>query len=136
MAAKKQTLSNALLDAVLSGVAYSSPATLYLALYTVAPTATTPGTEVVAAGPTGYARQEVTSGFVSPPVAGVTSNIAPITFPEALIDWTTVVSASICVSGVRGTNDELYFGDLTVHKAVGVGDVLSFAAGALVVSES
>jgi len=136
MAAKKQTLSNALLDAVLSGVAYVSPLTLYLGLYTVAPTDTTPGTEVVAAGPTGYARQDVAAGFVSPPVAGVTSNIAPITFPAALLDWTTVVSAAICVSNVRGTDDQLYFGDLTVHKPVGVGDVISFAAGALVVSES
>ena len=136
MAAKKQTLSNLLLDAVLSNVAYVSPATLHVALYTVAPTATTAGTEVAIAGGELYARQAVTAGFVTPVLTGSTSNLAPITFPEAGASWTTVVAAAICVGAVRGVDDQLYFGDLTVPKPVGVGDVLSFAVGALVVSES
>jgi hypothetical protein len=46
MAAKKTTLSNALLNAVLTGAAYTSPSARYIALFTTAPDAGAGGTEV------------------------------------------------------------------------------------------
>lgn len=132
MAAKTETLSNALLDAVLSNVAYVSPATVYVALYTVAPTATTPGTEVDTAGGTLYDRVAAT---FDPASGGSTSNSGAITFPVAGAGWGTVVAAAICASAVPGTDDALYFGNLGTQKIVGVGDQLNFAISALSVSE-
>ena len=133
MAAKKQTLSNSILDAVLSNVAYVSPAAVYAALYTVAPTATTAGTEVVTSGGTLYNR--VAAAF-SPAAAGSTSNSGAITFPVAGASWGTVVAAAICESGTPATDDALYFGNLGTPKTVGLGDQLNFAIGALTVAES
>jgi hypothetical protein len=133
MAAKKQTLSNLLLDAVLSSVAYVEPAAVYVALYTTAPTATTQGTEVTTAGGTLYAR---TAAAFDPAAAGATSNNGAITFPAAGAAWGNVKAAAICASNVAGTDDQLYFGNLGTAKDVGIGDVLNFADGALTVSES
>jgi len=133
MAAKKQTLSNLLLDAVLSNVAYVSPAAVYVALYTVAPTATTAGTEVATAGGTLYNR---IVGVFNPAAAGSADNSGAVLFTVAGAAWGIVAAAAICESAVPGTNDHLYFGNLSVSKDVGVGDQLNFAIGAIVVSES
>jgi hypothetical protein len=133
MAAKNQTLATALLDHVLRNTAYVAPATVYAALYTVAPTPTTQGTEVTTAGGTLYNRIAATFGAAA---AGSISNSGAVTFPVAGAGWGLVVAASICASGVPGTNDALYFGNLAANKNVGVGDQLSFAIGALVVTES
>lgn len=128
MAAKKETLSNSLLDAVLSNIAFTSPATVYTGLYTVAPTATTAGTEVAGGA---YAR--VASAF-SAAAAGATSNSGAITFPIATVAWGTVVAAAISDALVAG--NQLYFGNLGTSKVVGIGDQLNFAISALSVAES
>jgi hypothetical protein len=133
MAAKKQTLSTALLDAVLNNVAYVSINPVYVALYTTAPTATTQGTEVATGGGELYAR---TVAAFDPAGAGATSNNGAITFPAAGAAWGNVKAAAICESNVAGMNDQLYFGLLGTAKDVGIGDVLNFADGALTVSES
>ena len=131
MAAKYQTLSTALLDHVLRNTAYAPAATVYAALYTVAPTATTPGTEVATGGGTLYARQAITWAAAA---AGSISNSVAVTFPVAGAAWGTVVAAAICDADPGG--NILYFGNLTASKAVGVGDQLNFAIGALTVTES
>jgi len=127
MAAKKETLSNSLLDAVLSNVSFTSPAAVYTGLYTVAPTATTAGTEVSGGS---YAR--VASTF-SAAAAGSTSNSGAITFPVASAAWGTVVAAAISDALVAGA--QLYFGNLGTSKVVGIGDQLNFAISALSVTE-
>lgn len=132
MAAKKETLSNALLDHVLINSAYSAPASVFAACFTTAPTATTSGTEVSDAG-TAYARQAVTFGSAA---SASSSNTGAVTFPAATAPWGTVDSAGICAAGTVGVDDVLYFGNLSSSKVVGVGDQLQFAIGALVVSES
>lgn len=128
MAAKKETLSNSLLNAVLRNVAYSSPAAVYTGLYTVAPTATTGGTEAVGAS---YARQATT---FSAAAAGATSNSGAVTFPVAGEAWGTIVSAAI--SDALTVGNQLYYGALGTSKVVGVGDQLTFAISALSVTES
>jgi hypothetical protein len=128
MAAKKQPLSNALLDAVLSNVSYTSPATVYTGLYTTTPTATTAGTEVAGGS---YAR--VASAF-DPAAAGSTANSGAITFPVATAAWGTVNGAAI--SDALAAGNQLYFGALGTPKTVGIGDQLNFAIGALTVTES
>lgn len=133
MAAKAETLSNALLDHVLSNTAYTSPAAVYVALYTVAPTATTSGTEVLTAGGTLYDRQAVTFAAAA---SASTSNSGAVTFPVAGASWGSVVAAAIVDDGTVGAGNILYFGNLSEAKSVGVGDQLNFAIGALLVTES
>lgn len=132
MAAKKETLANLILSAVLRNVAYVSDATVYAALYTTAPTATTQGTEVI--GSDTYVRLPVT--FAAPSAGSTNNHSAAVTFPAAGASWGNVKAVAICSSSVIGTNDQLYFGLLGTAKDVGIGDVLNFAIDALTVSES
>jgi len=134
MAAKKQTLSTTLLDAVLTNATYTGPVGVYAALYTAAPTATVDGTEVATAGATGYLRMLIPFGTGA--AAGSIANDGAVDFPVATAAWGICTSAAICAAGVRGVADYLYFGNLTVQKDVGLGDQLSFAIGALRVTES
>jgi len=133
MAAKKESLSNLLLDAVLRNIAYSSPASVFAALYTVAPTATLSGTEVSDGGGSLYTRIAAT---FSAAAAGATANSGAVTFPVAGAAWGTVVAAAICAAGTAGVDDALYFGNLGTSKVVGIGDQLNFAISALSVTES
>ena len=57
---KGDTLRNAMLDYVLGGVSYTPLGTVYIALYTTSPTATTAGTEVSGSG-TFYSRYTLTN---------------------------------------------------------------------------
>lgn len=83
MAGIKTTEANSLLDSYLSG-------TLYLALYTVAPTATTGGTEVSGGS---YARQ----GFTfNPASSGSKASSSAITFPSATANWGNIVAWAVC----------------------------------------
>jgi hypothetical protein len=134
MAAKKQTLSTSILNAVLNNVSYVN-ANQFASLYTSAPTATADGTEVSTGGGTLYARVNAT-GFFSAASAGSSANQSAITFPVAGASWGTVTHAAVCVAGTAGVFDILYFGALGTPKVVGVGDQLNFAIGALVVTES
>jgi len=102
---------------------------VWVALYTVAPTDSTTGTEVTGGS---YART-ASKGKWSVPAAGLTSNNAVITFPTASVDWGTVVAFAICSASTGGT--QLMWGTLTANKAVNNGDTASFASGALTLTE-
>lgn len=132
MPAKFQALSNSLLNLVLRNVSYTASAGVFAALYTVAPTATTSGTEVVTTGGTLYARTAVTFGAAS---AGVCQNSGTVTFPTAGASWGTIVAAAVTFAGTAGVSDILYFGNLAVSKTVGTGDQVAFSASALSVTE-
>lgn len=130
MAAKSQFLDNNLLNLVLRNVTYTPPATVYAALYTVVPTPTTTGTEVVDAN---YARVAVTFGAAS---GGAVSNTGTLAFfgSGAAGSPGSVVAVAILDAATNG--NMLYFGLLATAKTVGVGDTLSFAATALSITES
>ena len=127
--AKTNYLEDALLNHVLRNTAYSSPATVYVGLYTVAPTDTGGGTEVSGYG---YARQTVT---FAAPVSGTCANSGAVTFPQASGgDWGTIVAMGIFDALTSG--NLLYYGNLTTPKVVGNGDQISFPNGSLTVSET
>lgn len=128
MAAKSNYLNNAILNAVLRNTTYTSPAAVYVALYTVAPTASTAGTEVAGGD---YARTAVTFGA---PSLGVVANSAPVAFPEAAAPWGDVVACGIFNDPTAG--NLLYFGNLGTHKNVGIGDQVNFATSALSCTET
>lgn len=116
-------LENEVLDHLFTAGAYSRPNT-YVALYTVAPTDAGGGTEVTGGS---YARVQVTAWDAAS--GGATANTNAITFPTATASWGTVVAFGIHDAASAG--NLLAWGDLSASKAVGSGDTIEFAAGAL-----
>jgi hypothetical protein len=132
MPAKNDYLRNIVVNTVLRNTTFTQPATVYAALWTVAPTnGVGSGTEVSTSG-TAYARQAVT--FAAPGTPGQTANSATVTFPVATAPYGTVVSVTI--SDASSGGNQLYYGTLASSKTVGTGDQVSFAIGALAVTET
>jgi len=125
MAGFSDYLEDKVLDHVFGGSAYTAPATLYVALYTVAPDDTGGGTEVTGGS---YARQTATftvSG-TSPTTA---TNAAAIEYPTATANYGTVTSVGILDASSGG--NLLAYADLDTSKVVSTGDVFRFDAGDL-----
>ena len=126
-------LENEILDHILGGADYARPATVYVALYTVAPTDAGGGTEVTGGS---YARVAVTNNATNWPAAasGAKANGTAFAFPTATASWGTVVAFGIFDAATVG--NLLYWGDLTVSKVVGSGDTASFAIGDIDITQS
>jgi hypothetical protein len=121
-------LENALINATLRNTAYTSPTTVYVALYTTDPTDADTGTEVSG---NGYARQSVT---FSAPSDGATSNSAAVEFPQATGSWGTV--AYIGIRDASSGGNLLYHTPLDASKTIATGDVFRIAIGSLTVTIS
>ncbi len=120
-------LETALLNAVLRNSSYSSPATVYLALFTSATADTGTGTEVTGGS---YARQSV--AFDAPrDVSGSMQcdNTSDIEFPVATANWGTVSHAAIYDASSGG--NMLFHGALSVSRTINTDDQMKFAAGDL-----
>lgn len=118
MSAMSDYLENALVNAVLRNTSYTSPATVYAALFTTATDDANGGTEVAGGS---YARTAVTFGI---PSNGVTSNSGTVTFPTATASWGTVTHFAIMDAATAG--NRLFHGALQVTKTVDSGDVFTF----------
>lgn len=110
----------------------------WVALFTVTPTDSTTGTEVVGGSYARVAVDRTGAGFdaASGASPGATQNTGAVGFVTATADWGLVTGFGLCVSlaGALAT-DLAYWADLTVHKQVYSGDTASFAAGALSVTQ-
>lgn len=126
MAEMSNYLENALINATLRNTAYTSPATVYLALYTSDPTDADAGTEVTG---NAYVRQSITFGA---PSNGVSTNSAAIEFPQATGSWGTVAYIGIRDASTNG--NLLYHSPLVASKAIATGDVFRVAIGSLSVT--
>lgn len=115
-------LENKVLAHVFGGSAYTAPATLYLALYTVAPTDAGGGTEVSGGS---YARQ--TCAFTV--TGNLATNTAAVEWPVATGTWGTVVAVGVLDASTAG--NLLAYGTLTASKTIASGDVLRIPAGDL-----
>lgn len=126
-------LENALLNHTFRGVAYTSPTTLYLALYTASPSENGGGTEVSG---NAYARQVVTFGAPGSPgtaTAGQILNSNTVNYPAATpAGWGTVTAVGVFDS-LTGEN-LLTYGALTAPKTVNAGDPASFAIGTILLT--
>lgn len=122
-------LEKALLAHVFGATAYTRPTALYVALYTTAPTDTTPGSEPAQAG--AYARQPVT--FVAAPDqpdgSSAVWNSVILQWATATADWGTITHCGV-LDGLTGGNF-LAGGALVTVKPVQVGDAVRFAANQL-----
>jgi len=125
---KSDYLENKLLDHVLTNTAYTSPTTVYVGLYTVAPTDAGGGTEVTG---NNYARESVS--FASA-VAGETSNDAEVEFGTPSATWGEVVAFGVFDADTAG--NLLYWGDLTNAKTINTGDTVKFLVSEIDISES
>jgi hypothetical protein len=127
--AKTTYLIDSVLNAVLRNVAFSSPTTVYVGLFTADPTVSGSQANEVSAGE--YARQSVTFGV---PSGGTSANTGIITFPTAVGSWGTITHGAILDDPTAG--NMLYHGALAASKTVDPGDTVSFAIGALTCSEN
>lgn len=129
---KSDYLEDALLDHVLGGGDYSRPATVYIALFTEAPTDVGGGVEVSGGS---YARKAVVNNATNFPAAedGAKVNGTVIEFVTATADWGLCVAFAILDALSDG--NFLYWGDLTVEKDVDNGDTARFAVGELDIIE-
>lgn len=128
MAEFSNFLENAIINATLRNTTYTSPATIYVSLYTSDPTDADTGTEVSGGS---YARQ--TMAFDAPS-NGVTQNSADVTFPTATANWGTVTHAALH-DALTGGN-LLYHTALTASKAIDSGDIFKFSTGNFTVTLS
>lgn len=122
-------LSTQLLNATLRNVSFTSPTTVYLALYTSDPTASDTGTEVSGGA---YTRQIITFG--APSLIGgkqtVTSS-AEVAFPVATADWGLVTHIGLRSAATGG--NLLWTQALTNPRSILSGDRVKFAAGSTVI---
>jgi hypothetical protein len=121
---------NKILDHIVGKTSFTMP-DAFLALYTVAPSDSSAGTEVTTAGGTLYARVDLAGADFSAASGGAITNANTITFPTAGASWGTVVAAAITDSTTEGGGNVIIWGDLAVSKAVAADDTLSFPAGSI-----
>lgn len=122
-------LAKKIQDHVLGNQAYTAPATVYLALYTAAPSASGGGTEVTGGS---YARKSVTNNNTNWPdtVSGTGEKFLGVeqAFTAASADWGIVTSWGIIDASSGG--NLLHFGTLTTPITILSGDIFRFPLGA------
>lgn len=126
MAEFSNYLENALINATLRNTSYTSPAAVYVGLFTSDPTDAGSGTEVSGGA---YVRKQAT---FSSPSNGVTSNSADITFDQATANWGTVTHIGIFDASSSG--NLLYHTALNSNKTIETGDIFKIATSSLVVT--
>ena len=126
MAEMSNYLENALLNAVLRNTSYTSPSTVFVALYTSDPTDAGSGTEVSGGS---YARKGVTFGS---PSDGVAASNAAVEFDQATATWGTV--GYIGLMDAVTTGNLLFHTALTTAKTIEAGDIFKIASGSLTVT--
>ena len=126
MAEFSNYLENALINAVLRNTSYTSPTTVYVALFTSDPTDAGSGTEVSGGS---YARTSVTFGS---PSNGVTTSNADCTFPQATASWGTVTHIGLHDASTSG--NLLFHTPLDTSKTIDSGNIFKIASGSLTVT--
>ncbi len=126
MAEMSNYLENALINATLRNTSYTSPAAVYIGLYTSDPTDANTGTEVSGGS---YARTAVTMGA---PSNGVSTNSAAVEFPQASGSWGTV--GWIGILDASSSGNLLYHTALDTSKTISSGDIFKIAIGGLSVT--
>jgi hypothetical protein len=117
-------LEDKILNHVFTNTAYTSPTTVYVGLFTVAPTDVGGGTEVSGSG---YARKS--AAFTVSGTGTLATNSAAIEFDAATGSWGTIVAIAVFDASTSG--NMLAFADLTTSKTIASGDVLRIPTGDL-----
>ena len=126
MAGFSDYLEDKVLDHVFGGTAYTAPGTLYVGLYTAAPSDSGGGTEVSGGS---YARKSMPAMTVSGTSPTEATNGAAVEFVTATGSWGTVTHVGVFDAVTTG--NLLGWAALTASKTVSSGDVFRFDAGDL-----
>ena len=126
MAGFSDFLENAVLDHVFGGTAYTAPSTLYVALFTAAPSDSGGGTECSGGS---YARKSMPDMDISGTSPTQATNGAAVEVVTATGSWGTVTHCGVFDAATSG--NLLGWAALTASKAVASGDVFRFDAGDL-----
>jgi hypothetical protein len=133
MSAFSLDLENKIMDHILGTTStYSKLGTVYMALFTVAPTESGGGTEATSFG---YARLAITNNATNwnPSSNGMKSNATAITFPAASGgSWGTVTHWAIMSAASAG--DILFFGAFNAAKTIADTDTLTIPIGQLTIT--
>jgi hypothetical protein len=122
-------LEDKILKHVFTNVAYTSPTTLYVGLFTTAPTDAGGGTELSGSG---YARKS--AAFTVSGTGTLATNTSAIDFDAATGTWGTIVA--IAIFDALTTGNMIAWADLTANKTIATGDILRIPAGDLDVTLS
>lgn len=136
MAGKSQFLEQSLINSTLRGVAFPAvTGSVWVALYTAAPSDTGGGTEVTGGAYARVAVSRATGSWAAPTGSpSATSNSAVVTFPSPTANWGTVTHFGVLDAATGG--NLLYWGVLSVSRNILSGDSApSFAIGAMAISE-
>jgi hypothetical protein len=123
-------LEQKLLDHIFTDPAYTPPATLYVGLYTAAPTDAGGGTEVTGGSYARVATAAADWSAASGTAPAQKTNTATLTFPTATASWGVVTHFGIFDASTAG--NLLIWDALSASKTIDIGDTPSFAASALV----
>ena len=131
MANMTDLLERELIDGLLGVTQYTSPAVVYLGLYTSDPTDTGTGAAEISAA--SYERVSL-AGLFSASGNGSSLNTAAIGFPVAAEDWGVVTHIGFHKSGVKGTNDMIMYGQMFISASVTTGVTFQFLIGDLTIT--
>lgn len=122
-----------ILEHIVGKTSFTMPATVAIALFTVSPTDAGGGTEVANAN--AYARK-TTAGtdWNAAGTDGTIENATTITFTTPTGSWGTANSFALMDSATYGAGNMLAWSALTTPQAIGTGNTVSFAPGALVIT--
>jgi hypothetical protein len=116
-------MENKIIDHMLRNQSYTPATTVYVALFTAAPSDAGGGTEVSGGS---YARQ---AAGLSAASGGASSNAADITYPQATADWGTVTHCALFDALTSG--NMLMWTPLDASKTINNGDTFKINAGDL-----
>lgn len=134
MAGSKTTaFSNSVLAYLFRNTSLGLGASVYIALYTVAPSDAGGGTEVSGGSYARVALARNTTDWAAPS-AGAIAPASAVTFPTATAPWGTIVAMAILDAASGG--NMMYWADLTASKVVDATDTPYFPAANLSVLET
>lgn len=117
-------LEDKLLKHAFTNTTYTPAATMYVGLYTAAPTDAGGGTEVSGGS---YARVSVS--FSVSGTGTLCTNSAAVEFTAATASWGTIVAVGVFDASTAG--NLLAWADLTVSKTIDTGDIFRIPTGDL-----
>lgn len=122
-ASKTDYLEDKVMDHIRGGAAFTQPAGLYMALFSVAPGEASGGTELAVAN--GYARKAITFGTASS--GGQVSNTAAVNFAASGGAWSAIVAIGIMDAASAG--NMLYYDDAVSGPTLADGETYDFNIG-------
>lgn len=127
MGAFSNYLEEKIVEHFLRNNAITPPITVYVALFESDPGEATGGTETAY---TGYSRQSAT--WTALDANGQTKNVGALTFPANGNAAASVTITHLALFDAATIGNRLFYAQLSASKTLSPGDVLSFAANAIV----